>query len=618
MIGGGGSGGGGGRGLGERSSRAGASVSWSEVIATCASYWLRWPRVFGFFVAAIALAVVAETLAPVAIGVMVGEASRVTPGGGPNAAMVWLGVSAGALLAQAGLRFLADRAWNTLDVRCMHAIQLDMYGRVQRFSADWHSNTFAGATVHKISRARWALDTIGTILLVRLAPAIVMLLVFAGLFLARAPAAGAAFLMLAVLYLAASISLSVSWVRPANIDAADADSSLTGQVADGVSNNAAVRAFGAEDREDQRLSVVADRWATLATRSFNRGVAMNALQLAFWVVLQTVTVGLILLAASRGEAGPGDVAFAIAANLQLGGQLRGIGGDIRMLQRGFSEFADAIHFLKSPYAVPDPKHPKPFRGDRGEIVFDHITFSYDRRSPLYDDFSLVIAPGERIGLVGPSGSGKSTFVKLIQRLYDVDAGEIRIDGLPIVAAAQSELRRSIAIVPQDPALFHRSLAENIAYGRPDASLDEIRAAARRARAADFIEKLPQGYDTLVGERGLKLSGGERQRVALARAFLADAPILILDEATSSLDTLTERDIQAAIGELMWQRTTIVIAHRLSTVRGVDRILVFDDGRIIEQGSHAQLMALPSGLYRGLHDVQLAVAHGDEKRLGAAE
>jgi ATP-binding cassette, subfamily B, bacterial len=208
-----------------------------------------------------------------------------------------------------------------------------------------------------------------------------------------------------------------------------------------------------------------------------------------------------------------------------------------------------------------------------------------------------------VGLVGRSGSGKTTFVKLIQRLYDVSGGAVRIDGQDVSRATQSSLRSQIAIVPQEPILFHRSLAENIAYARPGASMRDIERAARLANAHDFILRLPRGYRTLVGERGVKLSGGERQRVALARAFLADAPLLILDEATSSLDSESEHLIQDAVARLMKGRTAVVIAHRLSTVRAMDRILVFDDGRIVEDGSHEQLLRRSDGLYRQLFERQ---------------
>ena len=217
--------------------------------------------------------------------------------------------------------------------------------------------------------------------------------------------------------------------------------------------------------------------------------------------------------------------------------------------------------------------------------------------------SIDISSGEKLALVGPSGSGKSTFVKLIQRLYNVTDGRILIDGQDIAGVSMESLRRQVALVPQEPSLFHRSLSENISYGSPGASQDAIIAAAKKAFAHEFIETLPKGYDTLVGERGVKLSGGERQRVAIARAILADAPILILDEATSSLDSISEHYIQKALEELMKGRTTITIAHRLSTIQKADRILVFDKGEIIEQGNHDSLMARPGSRYKALYDMQ---------------
>ena len=266
---------------------------------------------------------------------------------------------------------------------------------------------------------------------------------------------------------------------------------------------------------------------------------------------------------------------------------------------------DVAAYMGIPPQVADAAGARDFLPGAGELVFDQVTFRYaSQGEPLYERFSLTIVPGERVALVGPTGSGKSTFVKLIQRLYDVDGGEIGIDGQDIAQVAQGSLRRAIAVVPQDPALFHRTIAENIGYARPDATAEEIALAARRARAHDFIAALPRGYETLVGERGVKLSGGERQRVAIARAFLADAPILVLDEATSSLDVETEREVQAATDALMRGRTTIVIAHRLSTIRHADRILVFQNGRIVEEGRHGELVG-KGGVYARLH----AVAEG---------
>jgi ATP-binding cassette subfamily B protein len=265
---------------------------------------------------------------------------------------------------------------------------------------------------------------------------------------------------------------------------------------------------------------------------------------------------------------------------------------------------EMVQLHAEPMGVADAADAKPLLIDAGEVRFDHVTFCYaGQDKPLYRDLNVHIAPGERIGLVGHSGSGKTTFVKLIQRLYDVTDGRVMIDGQNIAQATQESLRSQIAIVQQEPILFHRSLSENIAYARPEATQAEIERAARLANAHDFIARLPRGYQTLVGERGVKLSGGERQRVALARAFLADAPILILDEATSSLDSESEALIQQAMDRLMSGRTSIVIAHRLSTVRAMDRILVFEHGRVVEEGNHEALLHRPQGHYRRLFERQ---------------
>jgi ATP-binding cassette subfamily B protein len=277
---------------------------------------------------------------------------------------------------------------------------------------------------------------------------------------------------------------------------------------------------------------------------------------------------------------------------------------INNLQRSVNDMEELVAIYDVPFGIADDTNARPIEISGGRIVFEDVTFHYGgHRTPLYAGLSVDIAAGERVGLVGRSGSGKTTFVKLVQRLYDVSDGRILIDGQDIAKATQQSLRSQIAIVQQDPVLFHRSLAENIAYGRPGASMAAIEQAAALANAHEFIMRLPKGYDTMVGERGVKLSGGERQRVALARAFLADTPLLILDEATSSLDSESEALIQQAMQRLIKGRTAIVIAHRLSTVRSLDRILVFDRGEIVEQGSHAALIARADGIYRSLFERQ---------------
>ncbi|KAF0185227.1 MAG: hypothetical protein FD124_2118 [Alphaproteobacteria bacterium] len=571
------------------------SVTWRDVMSLCAGYWFREPATL--FSVAILLAglVTSELVTPILLGEVVGS---IGARAAVAASLVLLGGVAVSMGAQVVLKQILDRVWNGYAARSMQRIQMDAFGRVQRFSADWHANTFAGATVHRLSRARWALDMIGQIVWIRLATPILLTIGLGVALFFRLPAAGAAFFLVVLIYVVVSLVIATMWVRPANLVAAAADSRLTGSVADCITNNAVVKAFGAEVREDDHIGEIANHWRDVAVRSFNRATDMGAVQQGIWVVLQIGVLGLLVV--GREGVTAGDITFTIAASFQLAGHLRSVGGDIRVLQRAFGEFADAVEFLRLPLQVSDQSSVRPMARGAGEIVFDNVTFRYGQSDHLYSSFSIRIAPGEKVGLVGPSGSGKSTFVKLLQRLYDVNGGAIRIDGADIASVAQAELRRSIAIVPQDPSLFHRSLSGNIAYGRPSAKPEEIVEAARRARAHDFICRLPDGYDTLVGERGVKLSGGERQRVALARAFLADAPILVLDEATSSLDTITERQIQDAIEELMRGRTTIVIAHRLSTVRAMDRILVFDEGRVVEQGAHAELISRPQGRYRDLH------------------
>jgi ATP-binding cassette subfamily B protein len=383
-------------------------------------------------------------------------------------------------------------------------------------------------------------------------------------------------------------------IRPVNLRSNALDTQIGATLADAIGGNAVVKSFGAEDRESARFAETTRAWRLACIKTWNRFNTVGIGQNLMMLLLQAGLTGILVSAWARGDARPGDVAFAITSFMLMSGYMRNFGEITRMLQRGLDDTMDVAAYMKTEPQVADRPQAQVLRpaarGPAGEIEFDRVSFRYDAQSPLiYDDFSLTIAAGERVALVGPTGAGKTTFVKLIQRLYDLEQGRILIDGVDIAEVTQTSLRRAIAVVPQDPALFHRTIAENIAYARPDAPLETVMAAARRAMAHDFIIRLPRGYDTLVGERGVKLSGGERQRVAIARAFLADAPILMLDEATSSLDVETEKQVAAATEALMAGRTTVIIAHRLSTIRSADRILVFQNGRIIEQGLHADLI-----------------------------
>jgi ATP-binding cassette subfamily B protein len=335
-----------------------------------------------------------------------------------------------------------------------------------------------------------------------------------------------------------------------------------------------------------------------------RGTASGTTQSAALVLLRSAVTALAIWLWWSGRASPGDVATVLTTYFIVLGYLRDIGFHIANLQRGVNDMEEMVALYAQPLGVEDVPQAPPIHISTGKIEFADVHFRYGAHvEPLFDRLSINIPAGERVGLVGPSGSGKTTFVKLVQRLHDVTGGAISIDGQNIAAVAQTSLRANIAIVAQDPLLFHRSLADNIAYARPGASIEDIEQAAWLANAHEFITRMPRGYATLVGERGVKLSGGERQRVAIARAFLADAPILILDEATASLDSESEALIQDAMERLMTGRTVIIIAHRLSTVRALDRILVFQRGRIIEDGPHDTLLRLDGGIYRSLYERQ---------------
>jgi len=287
----------------------------------------------------------------------------------------------------------------------------------------------------------------------------------------------------------------------------------------------------------------------------------------------------------------------------LSGQLWSFARIIRDFYEGYADAKEMIEIMKLPYEIQDVAGAKNIVVDKGEIVFEDIHFSFNENREVLKGVNLKINAGQKVALVGPSGAGKTTFVRLILRFYDVISGAVKIDGQDIKNVTLESLRRNISIVPQDPLLFHRTIKENIRYGKLDATDAEIEEAARLAHCDEFIENLPQKYDTYVGERGIKLSGGERQRVAIARAILKNAPILILDEATSSLDSHSESLIQDALDNLMKGRTTVVIAHRLSTIKKMDRIIVLEKGNIKEDGSHDDLIAQEEGLYKALWNLQ---------------
>ena len=505
-----------------------------QVLRFVMGYWLRRPWLLAGTLVATLAGIGFDLAMPWASGQLV---DAVTAGpSSPDAAWVAWALFVGVYLTGSLMRNIAPRFWIPLAAGNMREITEEGFGKVQSFSADWHGDNFSGATVRKLSRAMWGYDEVSDAVVMWLGPALAVLLGLSVMMILRWPMVGLFSLATVIFYIASNIFLTSTFGRPLNLKSVGLDSRIGGAISDSIASNATVRGFGAEEREATRIAGVTQLWSKAVQRTWTRFTDIWLVQNLLLVVLQAGLTGLLLRLWARGEATPGDVAFGVTSFMLMSGYLRNIGDNIRMLQKGLDDVEDVARYLTLEPQVADAPGAPDFAGDLGEVVFDHATFGYKSAgTPLYRDFSLRIAPGERIALVGPTGSGKSTFVKLVQRLYDLDAGRILIDGQDVAKVTQGSLRRAIAVVPQDPALFHRTIGENISYARPDATGDEIELAARRARAHDFITRLPKGYETLVGERGVKLSGGERQRVAIARAFLADAPILVLDEATSSLD-----------------------------------------------------------------------------------
>jgi len=581
-------------------------ASVKEIAGYMWRHWRSQPRRLAAFGLLFALSATAELMLPFMSQGLVNALTEGAPG--QNNAVIWAyGAFAIVAFVFFALRNIAVRFWIPFAANNMRNMVQNGFRDVQRFSADWHANNFAGATVRRVSRAMWAYDTISDTLAWFVLPAAIVLIGITVSTAIQWPIIGAFVGVTIIAFFTSVYLFGRYYIARVNRESNAADTAIGAALADAVGSNATVKAFGAESREEQRFDAVAQDWRDKAHRTWMRFTNAWIVQNLLLFALQAGVVGLVVLEWAAGRANAGDAAFALTSFFLVNGYLRVLGENFQMLQKGFAEIEDVVAYAKQPAEIFDAPDADEFAPAAGEIAFDAVSFQYaGQDAPLYKDFSLSVKPGETVALVGPTGSGKSTFVKLVQRLYDVSAGAIRIDGQDVRAVTQASLRRRLALVPQDPALFHRSLRENIAYADPTASMETIIACAKRARAHDFIMRLPKGYDTEVGERGVKLSGGERQRVALARAFLANAPILILDEATSSLDAETERDVQAAMAELMAGRTTIVIAHRLSTIREADRILVFDHGRIVEQGAHADLVR-SGGLYARLH----ALSVGDK-------
>jgi ATP-binding cassette, subfamily B, bacterial len=484
-----------------------------------------------------------------------------------------------------------------------------LFHHLHRHSHRFLSENFAGALAHRISETSHGVNNVLWALLTELWP-IVIVITCANLMLAFTnPWLGGFCALWSLIFVGLSLYLSRR-TQPLSHAASNARSHSVGKVVDSVSNHAAVRLFARVNYERSLLDRSYHVELATVLRANHAMEQIRLFQFAASALLKAGTLTLAVLLASRGAISVGQFVMSVSLSMMVIAEVRNLSRRFLELFESLGNVDSGVREILRPHELIDSAAASDPAIERAAIVFDAVDFRYPGGTHVFKELSVTIPAGQRVGLVGLSGSGKSSFVSLLLRLYDPQHGSIRVAGHDVRSLTQDALHRQIGLIPQDPTLFHRSLRDNIRYGRVDASDAEVERAAWRAHASEFIAELPEGYDAQVGERGVKLSGGQRQRIAIARVILKDAPVLILDEATSSLDSLTEHAIQAALDDVMVDKTVIVVAHRLSTIAHLDRILVFAGGRIVEDGSHAELVQR-RGTYHALWKRQRGGLIADE-------
>lgn len=479
----------------------------------------------------------------------------------------------------------------------------EAFARVEQHSYSFFASTFIGSLVTKTKRYVDSFETIHDVFVFHIWFSGMSVVSAFFVLLFSAPLFAWIFLGWLVVFIAGS-TFFVRAIVARDVVHARAKSKTTGALADAFTNILNIKMFAQRSKEIDVFAQVSAHEERTRRRAWFMQSHQIVFQASLIACMEIVSMFLAIRFWVAGSITLGTVTLIQTYLLLLFDVVWNIGRNMTRFINAIADAQEAIEIFEKPITVANPIHPEPVRIKHGAITFEHVSFAYNSKRKVFDDLTLYIPAGQRVGLVGHSGAGKTTITKLLLRFSNVTSGRICIDNQDISAITQDDLRRHISYVPQEPILFHRSLRENIAYGKPHATENEIIQASQRAHAHEFIQNLPDGYDTLVGERGIKLSGGERQRVAIARAMLKDAPIVVLDEATSALDSMSERFIQAGFNELMRGRTTLVIAHRLSTIAGLDRIIVFEKGSIAEDGTHEELMRA-NGVYAELWKQQSA-------------
>lgn len=487
-------------------------------------------------------------------------------------------------------------------IRVMRDIANTSFAFIHRHSFSFFNNNFVGSLVKKVNRFIYSFEGIADRVVWDFFPIALQLVMVVGVLSTRSIWIGAAILVWTIVFMAINVGFSQYKIKY-DIQRSKLQTKTTGILADSITNHSNVKLLTGYEREKKRFANVFESLTKLQIFTWDLGTLFETIQWFLMIVLEMSIVYLSITLWQQGILTIGDFVLIQLYLTSLFDKLYGFGRIIRFLYQNLADAEEMTEIFEKPLEITEHRRAKELVADKGSIEFDKVNFSYHKTRRIMHAFNLTIKAGERVALVGPSGAGKSTIVKLLLRQHDVSRGQIRIDGQRIDRTTLESLWSAISLVPQDPILFHRTIMENIRYGKPDATDAEVIEAAKAANCHHFIDSFPEGYNTYVGERGVKLSGGERQRVAIARAILRNAPILILDEATASLDSESESLIQNALDTLMKGKTVIVVAHRLSTIMQSDRILVIDQGEIIEQGTHKKLLEKKDGQYKKLWELQ---------------
>ena len=497
-----------------------------------------------------------------------------------------------------GWRLVLYLVW-TFETAMQRDLYAQCFSKLTNQTLFFHSNKFGGSLVSQTNKLVGAVESFWDTIIWSVLPLVVSLV---GSIIVLSTLLWQYALFLLIFSIVFSLVVYYGSKPMAKLTKKEAKSSnkLNGQLADVISNVLAVKSSGAEATEQKFFTKTVNSWRNSSLDVMRGFLKVSTIYSSINMVIKIGAIAFAVYTAQNDLVSVASVYLIITYTGSVAHELWNMNGIMRNYNRIIGNANDMVEILQTPTTLIDKSSSK-LEVASGKISMDKITFTHDegQGDTLFHDFSLDIKPGEKIGLVGASGSGKTTLTKLLLRFADIDSGKITIDGQDISEVTQASLRAKIAYVPQEPLLFHRSVRENIAYGRPDATDTEIEEAAKKAGAYDFIVGLKDGFDTMVGERGIKLSGGQRQRVAIARAILKDAPILVLDEATSALDSESEALIQKSLETLMENRTSIVIAHRLSTIAKLDRIIVLKNGKIVEDGSHDELINKKRGVYAKL-------------------